>query len=75
MPQTSPRIDAHCHLFNVFYLTSEIAEILWDSLWGNYPHRREAFGAAGSVSLAGIRAWFDSLLNQISQVAHSSFNS
>lgn len=42
MPQGTPRIDAHCHLFNVYYLVNEIAEILWDKLWGNYPHRREA---------------------------------
>ena len=75
MPQTAPRIDAHCHLFNVFYLTSEIAEILWDKLWGNYPHRQKAFGIAGGVRPAGIRAWFDSLLKQISEVSGSAFNS
>jgi C1A family cysteine protease len=77
MSRQKPLIDAHCHLFNVFFLTSEIAEILWDSLWGNYPHRKEAFAArAGAgVSLASIRSWLDDLLTQIRQVAHSSFNS
>jgi C1A family cysteine protease/predicted TIM-barrel fold metal-dependent hydrolase len=80
MSQKSPRIDAHCHLFNVFYLTSEITEILWDKLWGNYPHRKEVsltktLQATGGVSLKDIRKWFDSLKNQIAEVSHSSFGS
>ena len=75
MSQKFPRIDAHCHLFNVFFLTSEIAEILWDKLWGNYPHKTEALRAEGRVSLKDIRSWFDALIKQISQVAHSSFGS
>lgn len=75
MSQKSPHIDAHCHLFNVFYLTSEIADILWDKLWGNYPHKREALGAVGGVSLSDIRKWFSSFINQINEVSHASFNS
>lgn len=75
MPQGTPRIDAHCHLFNVYYLVNEIAEILWDKLWGNYPHRREALGAAGEVSLGDIRRWFSEFLKQVAQVSHASFNS
>ncbi len=75
MPQGAPRVDAHCHLFNVYYLVNEIAEILWDKLWGNYPHRREALGVAGRVSLGDIRRWFSEFLKQIAQISHASFNS
>lgn len=74
MPHEIPRIDSHCHLFNVFFLTSEIAEILWDKLWGNYPHRTEAL-KAGKVSLARIREWFKDMKDQIAQLSHSSFGS
>ena len=70
-----PRIDAHCHLFNVFYLTSEVAQILWDKLWGNYPHRPEALRAAAGVRRKEIRDWLAAILKQISEVADSAFNS
>jgi predicted TIM-barrel fold metal-dependent hydrolase len=75
MSEKSPRIDGHCHLFNVFYLTSEIAEILWDTLWGNYPHQVKALGTEAGVSLKSIRKWFDGFKKQIEQAAHSSFGS
>jgi C1A family cysteine protease/predicted TIM-barrel fold metal-dependent hydrolase len=75
MPQKAPRIDAHCHLFNVFYLTDEIAEILWDMLLGNYPHKTEALKAARGVGLKEIRSWLGDLLKQISQLSHASFGS
>jgi predicted TIM-barrel fold metal-dependent hydrolase len=75
MPQESPPIDAHCHLFNVFYLTSEITEILWDMVWGNYPHRTEGLKAMSGVDSEGIREWFQTLMGQISQLSHSAFGS
>jgi C1A family cysteine protease/predicted TIM-barrel fold metal-dependent hydrolase len=75
MANTSPRIDAHCHLFNVFYLTGEVAEILWDKLWGNYPHRTDALRAAGGVSRKEIWDWLGGIIKQIGEVAYSSFNS
>jgi len=75
MPQKFPCIDAHCHLFNVFYLTDEIAEILWDRLWGKYPHEEEALKAARRAGLKEIRSWFGDLIKQIAQLSHASFGS
>ncbi|HOI17093.1 MAG TPA: amidohydrolase family protein [Geobacteraceae bacterium] len=75
MPQKSPRIDAHCHLFNAFYLTGEIAEILWDTLWGKYPHKAEALKAMRGVSLKDIRSWLEDLMKQVAQLSHASFGS
>jgi C1A family cysteine protease/predicted TIM-barrel fold metal-dependent hydrolase len=69
-----PNIDAHCHLFNLYYLTNEVAEILWAKLWGNYPHRK-GFGAAGKFDLGQIRDWFKNMLGQIKDVSLAAFNS
>lgn len=75
MSEKFPRIDGHCHLFNVFYLTNEIAEILWDKLWGNYPHKMKALGGPSAISLKSIRKWFNGMLKQIAQVSGSAFGS
>ena len=78
MISSNPRTDAHCHLFNIYFLTSEIAEILWDKLWGNYPHRKETFGAAEApkgIDLGEIRGWLANLITQIRQISHSAFGS
>lgn len=75
MPQKYPRTDAHCHLFNIFYLTGEIASILWDKLWGNYPHKIVALGAPGGVNLGEIEQWLEDLIIQINQISHAAFGS
>lgn len=74
MPQDWP-IDAHCHLFNVFYLTREMAEILWDTVWGSYPRRTEALKAIPGVCAEGALDWLKGLKDQISQLSQSAFGS
>lgn len=33
----TPVFDAHCHIFNVYYLLDELANILWDLIRDKYP--------------------------------------
>jgi predicted TIM-barrel fold metal-dependent hydrolase len=74
VPPNNP-IDAHCHLFNVFYLTGEISEILWDVVWGKYPLRTEAPGALPGTRAESIWGWFRDLKSQISELCQSAFGS
>ena len=74
MEKKALRTDAHCHLFNIFFLTGEVSQILWDKLWGNYPHKEKAL-TAPRISLGKITSWLKAILKQISELSASSFNS
>lgn len=39
MSENKTAFDAHCHLFNLGYLVSELLAMGWDALWGNYPRQ------------------------------------
>lgn len=39
MSEQKTAFDAHCHLFNLGYLVSELLAMGWDALWGNYPRQ------------------------------------
>lgn len=36
-----PTFDSHCHIFNIHYLLREAANMLWDTIRGEYPYEKD----------------------------------
>jgi hypothetical protein len=69
------RFDAHCHLFNLWYLISELVAIGWDAtLGGGYPRRLpDKVVLKGPMRGADFKKLLDELLSFLRQLVEIGF--